>query len=343
MSPADAAKLLDLPTDASPEQVEVRFLQLQGKLEEKIARAPTDGLKAKYRDALIRAGEACDTLLTTSPTDLLPTRTRLPATARATMPAPAPIVADPAASNAPSRPRSGAKPALPLSISLVLFTFCAALPLLLPLVYWRHLEIAPPEHHYRADLSVGTYLARWRTAHYLGLAAMLIVSAWLFRHAAGPARSGWRAVLLLGLAGVVLGEGLVFLILMSGFNNVYGSYAARDSRFASALGFLVLAMFVSGTILAYLLRKITPSPKPVRWWLREILWGGIGGALAALAGLTFDFYGSSFDYDNPAPIRSSDIPIVHFTYFAGLMISVLALFFGVRWLWCHAPERARPY
>ena len=52
MSPADAAKLLDLPADATPEQLEARFLDLRRKLEDKIAKAPTPGLQAKYRGSL---------------------------------------------------------------------------------------------------------------------------------------------------------------------------------------------------------------------------------------------------------------------------------------------------
>jgi hypothetical protein len=49
MSPADAAKILDLPADATPEQLEARFQELRAKLEDKIAKAPTPGLKVKYR------------------------------------------------------------------------------------------------------------------------------------------------------------------------------------------------------------------------------------------------------------------------------------------------------
>ena len=52
MLPAEATKLLDVPADASPEQLEARFHELRSKLEDKIAKAPTPGLKAKYRESL---------------------------------------------------------------------------------------------------------------------------------------------------------------------------------------------------------------------------------------------------------------------------------------------------
>ena len=49
MTPHEAAKLLDLPVDATPEQIETRFNELRAKLEDKVVKAPTPGLKAKYR------------------------------------------------------------------------------------------------------------------------------------------------------------------------------------------------------------------------------------------------------------------------------------------------------
>lgn len=104
MSPSEAATLLDLPADATPEQIETRYLELQAQLEEKIARAPTDGLKAKYREALTRAGVACDALLHSRAADLLPARSPIspppPAAPAATpaespAPRPAPVAAAP--------------------------------------------------------------------------------------------------------------------------------------------------------------------------------------------------------------------------------------------------------
>jgi DNA primase len=52
MTAAEAARLLDLPPDATPAQLEARFLELRARLEDKIAKAPTPGLKEKYRGSL---------------------------------------------------------------------------------------------------------------------------------------------------------------------------------------------------------------------------------------------------------------------------------------------------
>jgi hypothetical protein len=52
MSPVEAAKLLEVAPDCTPEQIEARFLELRAKLEDKIAKAPTPGLKDKYRATL---------------------------------------------------------------------------------------------------------------------------------------------------------------------------------------------------------------------------------------------------------------------------------------------------
>ncbi|MDZ4797702.1 MAG: hypothetical protein SGI92_06030 [Bryobacteraceae bacterium] len=62
MTSTDAAKLLELPLDASPEQLEARFLELRTKLEGKIAKAPTPGLQAKYRESLALVTTAANTL-----------------------------------------------------------------------------------------------------------------------------------------------------------------------------------------------------------------------------------------------------------------------------------------
>ncbi len=72
MSPANAAKLLDLPADATPEQLEVRFLELRTKLEDKIAKAPTPGLKAKYRESLEETTTAFETLVLAADSSSLP-------------------------------------------------------------------------------------------------------------------------------------------------------------------------------------------------------------------------------------------------------------------------------
>ena len=62
MTPADAACLLELPPHASPEQIEQRFLELRTKLEDRIAKAPTPGLKSKYRESLAQVTQAYETL-----------------------------------------------------------------------------------------------------------------------------------------------------------------------------------------------------------------------------------------------------------------------------------------
>lgn len=72
MSPADAAKLLDLPADASPDQLEARFNELRRKLEDKIARAPTPGLQAKYRESLAEITTAFETLTLAADSSTLP-------------------------------------------------------------------------------------------------------------------------------------------------------------------------------------------------------------------------------------------------------------------------------
>lgn len=63
MSPADAARVLDLPPDATPEQIEARFLEARARLEDKIAKALTPGLAAKYREALAGIEDARTSLL----------------------------------------------------------------------------------------------------------------------------------------------------------------------------------------------------------------------------------------------------------------------------------------
>ena len=72
MSPTDAAKLLELPTDATPEQLEARFLELRRKLEDKIAKAPTPGLQAKYRESLAEITTAFETLTLAADSSSLP-------------------------------------------------------------------------------------------------------------------------------------------------------------------------------------------------------------------------------------------------------------------------------
>lgn len=76
MSPSDATKLLELPPDASPDQVEARFHELRAKLEEKIVKAPTPGLKAKYRQSLDEITTAFKTLALAADSSSLPVAQR---------------------------------------------------------------------------------------------------------------------------------------------------------------------------------------------------------------------------------------------------------------------------
>jgi len=72
MTPLEASRLLDLPADATPEQLEARFLELRTRLEEKIGKAPTPGLKAKYRESLDELTQAFETLTLAADSSALP-------------------------------------------------------------------------------------------------------------------------------------------------------------------------------------------------------------------------------------------------------------------------------
>ncbi len=72
MSPLEAAKLLEVAPDANPEQIEARFHELRTKLEEKIGKAPTPGLKAKYRESLEEITHAFETLTLAADASALP-------------------------------------------------------------------------------------------------------------------------------------------------------------------------------------------------------------------------------------------------------------------------------
>lgn len=72
MTPADAARILQVPPDATPELLERHFHELRAKLEDKIAKAPTPGLKEKYRTSLAEITEAFETLVLLADSALLP-------------------------------------------------------------------------------------------------------------------------------------------------------------------------------------------------------------------------------------------------------------------------------
>jgi TPR repeat protein len=68
----EAGKILEVAPDATPEQLEVRYLELRTRLEDKIAKAPTPGLKVKYRDALVTITTAFETLSLNADSSVLP-------------------------------------------------------------------------------------------------------------------------------------------------------------------------------------------------------------------------------------------------------------------------------
>lgn len=72
MTPADAAKLLELPDNATPDRIEARFNELRTRLEDKIAKAPTPGLKAKYRESLDEITQAFEALTLAADSSALP-------------------------------------------------------------------------------------------------------------------------------------------------------------------------------------------------------------------------------------------------------------------------------
>jgi len=72
MTTDEAARLLELPPDASPEQLENRFNELRARLEDKLAKAPTPGLKDKYRRSLEDITKAFETLVLAADASSLP-------------------------------------------------------------------------------------------------------------------------------------------------------------------------------------------------------------------------------------------------------------------------------
>ncbi|AOS45788.1 PEGA domain protein [Lacunisphaera limnophila] len=72
MTPIEAARLLDLSAEATSDQTEARFLELRRKLEDKIAKAPTPGLQAKYRESLADITTAFETLTLAADSSTLP-------------------------------------------------------------------------------------------------------------------------------------------------------------------------------------------------------------------------------------------------------------------------------
>ena len=125
MLPADAAQLLDLPADATPEQLEARFHELRSKLEEKIGKAPTPGLKAKYRETLDAITQAFETLTLAADSSSLPVLRRA-----ADQPPPSassirPAIIEPAPAPAATPTPSGGAVGMMHLMGLVKFGFTA--------------------------------------------------------------------------------------------------------------------------------------------------------------------------------------------------------------------------
>ena len=72
MSPADAARLLELPANATPAQIEARFRELRAAMEDKIAKALTPGLQQKYQAAFAETTTAFETLILAADTASMP-------------------------------------------------------------------------------------------------------------------------------------------------------------------------------------------------------------------------------------------------------------------------------
>lgn len=88
MTLTEAARLLEIAPDATPDQLEKRFLELRARLEDKIAKAPTPGLQAKYRTSLAQITEAFESLTLAADSSTLPVLQRVqPAAADSSRPA----------------------------------------------------------------------------------------------------------------------------------------------------------------------------------------------------------------------------------------------------------------
>lgn len=72
MTPQQAAKILEIDEQTPPEKLEACFQELRAKLEGKIAKAPTPGLKEKYRATLDEITQAFEVLTLAADSSLLP-------------------------------------------------------------------------------------------------------------------------------------------------------------------------------------------------------------------------------------------------------------------------------
>ena len=105
MSPTEAARLLELPANATSAQIEARFVELRAALEEKITKALTPGLQAKYRSSFAEITTAFETLILAADTASMPGLSHLSS------------VPTPAAPRLPSLPVLPPMPSVPPSAS----------------------------------------------------------------------------------------------------------------------------------------------------------------------------------------------------------------------------------
>lgn len=107
MTLIEAARLLEIAPDATPDQLEKRFLELRSRLEDKIAKAPTPGLQAKYRTSLAQITEAFELLTLAADSSTLPVLQRAAPSAAVQSP-PSPPPSSPSPGTAPKK-KSGSK------------------------------------------------------------------------------------------------------------------------------------------------------------------------------------------------------------------------------------------
>ncbi len=112
MTTAEAAQILQLAGDATPAQIEARFRELRAMLEEKIAKALTPGLQAKYRSSFAEITTAFETLILSADTAALPGLTSAP-TAMANPSRLPPLPAQVPAPSLPPLPTSSPRSSLP--------------------------------------------------------------------------------------------------------------------------------------------------------------------------------------------------------------------------------------
>lgn len=122
MTPTEAANLLEISPESTPEQLEARFLELRTKLEDRIAKAPTPGLKAKYRESLDEITTAFETLTLAADSSSLPVLNRNTPPPASTTPPPSAATPEPTATITPKprKQKSGSKEIVLVALVAVL-------------------------------------------------------------------------------------------------------------------------------------------------------------------------------------------------------------------------------